>query len=85
MAREKGNALSCLRKLIHHVYPRKALLMAAAGALTYDIVEYRNSLVREEAEIALKQLERIREIAKDKGYQEIIDVIEEQVEFGHEF
>lgn len=88
--REKGDVLSCLSKLIHHVSPNKTRLILY-GVLGCDlpelreVMEYRNSLVREEAEIAEKKLRKILTVAQEKGYQEIIDIINEEVEFGHNF
>jgi len=84
MAREKGNLSACLRKMIHHVAPHKVELMMRVGA-SVDAFKYRFDLVRGEAETVLKQLERITEIAEKKGYKEILDIVNEEVEFGHDF
>lgn len=84
MAREKGKLLSCLSKLVHHVAPHKIRLMLGAG-LSVEDLEYRFALVREEAEIAQNQILKMKDVATKKGYQEILDIIEEEVEYGHDF
>ncbi|MBI4709299.1 MAG: hypothetical protein HY764_03810 [Candidatus Portnoybacteria bacterium] len=84
MAREKGDLINCLEALIHHIAPHKARLMVLGGYNTQEDIEYRFGLVRGEAELVLKQIERIREVAQNKGYKEILDIINEELEYGHD-
>lgn len=83
MAREKGDLLDCLTKLAHHVAPHKPRLMLGAGC-SIDELQYRFNLIREEAEIAEKQVARMKQVAEEKGYKEILDIINEEVEYGHD-
>lgn len=89
MAREKGGLISCLRKTMHHVSPSNVgLLKLSIEEGDEDAVEcvvYRFALIRDELETAMNQLLRIKEVAEKKGLAEVMSIIEEEVEFGHEW
>lgn len=83
MAKNKGNLLSCLTKLIHHVAPHKVALMFGVGC-TEDDLSYRFNLIRTEAEIVKQQIIRIKEVAERKNYEEVLNIINEELEYGHD-
>ena len=82
----KGNILDCLRMARHHVDSHKADLMQVAGVLFGDmpVMRYRSRILREELDEAISRIERIKEIAEQQHLQEIIDILSEEFEFGHD-
>lgn len=83
MVREKGPLLYCLQKSAHHMGSGNVEAMMVHGSP--DTIMYRCGLVREEVETAIKQVLKIRAAAEKKGYQDILDILDEPVEFGHNF
>jgi len=85
MFRQKGDVLTVLRSLIHHVSPGKV------GMLMYleDIekaLAYRFRLIAEEAAGVQNQVEAIQRVATEKGYQDILDLLaEKSIEYGHKY
>ena len=85
MAREKGGVIACLKKAAHHVSSHKVNLIL--GATSRNIVgdlQYRFDLVEGEIQTAIAQLEKIKKAAEEKGYQDILGILREEVEFGHD-
>ncbi len=79
----KGDVLDCLRMTLHHIDDHKVGLMEAAGVLNASTLEYRFRIMREELEEVMARVERIKDIAEQKGIQEILDILTEEFEFGH--
>ena len=82
MAREKGNLLSCVGKTLHHLHESN-IDMFFVYEQNVKAQVYRLNLIREEVETAEKQIKKIKNLATEKGYQDILDIFNEQVEFGH--
>jgi hypothetical protein len=59
--------------------------MVAANAFTVEDIEYRFKLVEENMNAAIDQLIKIEEAAKRSGCQEVLDALNEDIEFGHDF
>ena len=55
------------------------------GMFSTDVFLYRQGLVEEDISIGLRQLERIKAIAEERGYGDILAVLSEQFEYGHAF
>ncbi|MFA6273066.1 MAG: hypothetical protein WC673_01045 [Candidatus Paceibacterota bacterium] len=69
---------------VHHVASHKVRLMLAAGA-GQDDFEYRFQLVRDNINAALKQIQKIREVAMRENIQEILSLLDEEtIEAGHD-
>ena len=89
MARNRGNLMRCVRLTLHHVSPANVraveLQLKMDPTRVEELVTYRFELIRDELETAMRQLERIEKIARERGFMEITDVIDEEVEFGHDF
>ena len=83
MARKKGDLTSCMRLSIHHLSEANLGLMRLLA--TVDQYEYRMKLVRNELETALAQVEKIKKIAEKKDFQDVLVILNEEVEFGHDF
>jgi hypothetical protein len=89
MAREKGDLISCLRKTRHHVSVGNAGLLVSAFEMGLDVdpremVNARFEMIRDELDTALGQVEKIKQVAEEKGFAEVTAITEEEVEFGHE-
>ncbi|MBI2466193.1 MAG: hypothetical protein HYV66_03155 [Candidatus Sungbacteria bacterium] len=89
MARETGDLISCLRKTRHHVSVGNAGLLVAVfrldvGGDPEEVVKGRFELIRDELDTALRQVERIKQVAAENGFAEITAIVSEEVEFGHE-
>ena len=83
MARNKGELLHCINATLHHLCPvniRNFFIMQK----DVDAQVYRLELIRDEVETVKKQVEKIKKIAEEKRYQEILDILKEEVEFGHD-
>lgn len=74
--REKGNIFLLLLKAQHHVRQPELMMMAP---------EYRCGLVAGELQTAIQQLEKIRRAAEAARCDEVIRILDEQVEFGHDW
>ena len=85
MSREKGDIFQCISKALHHIADPKAGLMEFAGALTGEEVEYRFGLAREQLQNAVRRFEAIKKIAEEKGYTDVLAIINEKSEYGHRF
>ncbi len=79
----RGNLEACLRRAIHHTQMR-ALMVLMGGGDPAEIFDYRNRIVREEVQEALDRIGRIRQVAEGKEDQEILAILNEQFEFGHD-
>ena len=82
MPQENGNVVDCLGKLIHHVSPTKVRLMIAAGCDITDF-EHRFTIIRQEAELSLAQIKKIKELAERNDYEDVLNIINEQLTYGH--
>ena len=86
MAREKGDLISCMGLSIHHLSEANlGLIRFLAIADQANQYEYRMKLVRNELETALAQVEKIKKIAEKKDFQDVLVILNEEVEFGHDF
>jgi len=82
MARNKGALTSCMEMSIHHLEDSTLSLMRSFA--TTKQYEYRMKLVRSEVEIALKQVRKIKDIAEQNGYDDVLAILNEEIEFGHD-
>ena len=80
----KGNVLDCLKTALHHIDDHKVGLMEAADALNASTLEYRFRIMREELREVVARIQRIKEIAERDGLEEIITILNEEFEFGHD-
>jgi hypothetical protein len=83
MARDKGNLIQWLTATERHVLPHKVKMMFSLGEVDFGQLEYRFGLIADEARTALAQVKKVQQIAKEKGYDDILAVLDEQIEFGH--
>ena len=83
MSREKGDIFQCIGMALHHIASHKARLMAFAGALDPEVIEYRFGLAREQLENAAQRFEAIKKIAEERGYADVLAIINEESEYGH--
>lgn len=83
MPRSKGNLIQCVSKLAHHAAPEKVDLILGEKDAD-EMFRQRFALVQDEAQTVMRQLLRIWQVAYSMGYQNILNIIEEQVEFGHD-
>jgi hypothetical protein len=83
MPKEKGPLLNCLEKTKHHVAPHKAGLLIAGG-VSVEQLRGRFALIHGEVETAIQQIEKLQNIAVEKGYADILAILNEAVEFGHD-
>lgn len=81
----RGNVFACLSKAKHHLTPSTLSMMLLMDPFEApQILEYRQRIITEEIEEAIKRLRRIEEIAQSHGYEEILSVLNEEFEFGHD-
>jgi hypothetical protein len=88
---DKGNLQDCLRKILHHLGdPNLEAIKLSADRdllskeeLTEAFVG-RCLLVRGEVEMVQKMLQRIAEVAERQDNKEVLDILNEQFEFGHD-
>lgn len=74
--REKGGILALLNKAKHHVNQPQLFRFAP---------DYRCGLVSGELETAIAQVEKIRKAAEEAGCDAVIRILNEEVEFGHDW
>ncbi len=89
MARKTGDLIACLRETLHHVSHANTKAVAfhimRDGVESQTLVTGRLDLIRDELQTAMTQLKRIKEVADKQGLSEILDILNEKVEFGHDF
>ena len=79
-----GNVRACLEKAHHHVSDNTLCLMLIESRNLKGDLRYRFRIQREELEEVIKRIERIKEIATQQNNEEILTVLNEQFEFGHD-
>jgi len=82
MSQKKGNLTDCMAMSIHHLEDSTISLMLSVA--TTEQCRYRMALVRSEVETALNQVRKIKEIAEKEGLDDVLAIINEDVEFGHD-
>ncbi|MDP3800023.1 MAG: hypothetical protein Q8Q90_01205 [bacterium] len=50
-----------------------------------DAIKYRFDLMREKLQTDVDQIEKIRKLAEEKRLSEVTAILNEEVEFGHDF
>jgi hypothetical protein len=84
--RHFGNVLSCLHMADHHIKPGSVTVDTVRTELNPEQeIDYRNNLIIEEIAIAIAQLEVITQIARENDYKDILEVLGQQFEHGHDF
>lgn len=84
MARSRGSLVDCMSATLHHLSSSN-IAFVRLGIYDTDAVVYRMELIRDEVETAVRQVKRIKEVAEQNGYRDVLDILEEQVEFSHNF
>ena len=84
MAREKGTLLQCLTATEHHVLPHKVRLMFVTGEVNPEELKYRFGLVAGEIRNAMAQIKKVEKVAMEKGYADVLEILNEPIEFGHD-
>lgn len=79
----KGSLLDCMNKTRHHLSPAHARIISSGMVLSEDI-DYRFALCRDEIAIAIRQIKKVRDVATRNGYDDILEILQEEIEFGHE-
>ncbi|MDP3764588.1 MAG: hypothetical protein Q8Q95_03120 [bacterium] len=92
---EKGGLLNLLRIVRHHATTG---LLNHGGRMLYislgleeteneigEAIKYRFDLMKEELRTAIAQVEKIKRLAEEKGLTEVLAILNEEVEFGHDF
>lgn len=85
-----GNITDCLSLADHHLEDGKLslILFTTPPEEIESILKYRSRILREELEEVTKRIKRIKEIAKQHAHvpcvKEILGILNEQFEFGHD-
>ena len=90
MAKEKGKIEDCLYKTIHHFTPAHAGMITFAYetrglACMEEILKYRFSLAEANLTPVVKKIREIRDAAKAGDCQAVLRILDEEIEFGHNF
>lgn len=85
---DKGNLLRCLATAHHHVDgdSKIELIFGTIDSRQEikDVLKYRFRIQREEIAEVISRIQRIEEIAKKQNNQEVLAVLNEEFEFGHD-
>ena len=80
-----GNLLDYTRDVIRHVDNSKVtfLLITAEEheAGIANVLEDRFALIKKKAEIIKEQIEKIKQVAQEKNFNEILDIIKEEIKY----
>lgn len=80
-----GNIEACLRKALHHLERGptvdKTWLMMQVADDPVAVIEYRHRILFEEIQEVLKRIQGIRRVATQP---EVLAILEERFEFGHD-
>ena len=93
-----GNVIVCNSLLLHHLEPgnlwESVLLQFSPGCpwaerlpisqRVEEVLSYREKIMREEAQEILSRLERIESVARKEGLASVLQILEEEFEFGHD-
>jgi hypothetical protein len=84
MAKQTGTIEECVGKSRHHTSTAVINLMAHAGELTAATVGYRMELIDSNLKPAEEQLAKIRTAAEKGDPAEVLRLLDEKFEFGHD-
>lgn len=81
----QGNVISCLDLALHHLerssWGDKTWLMMQRAKDPQAVIEYRHRIISEEISEVLARIKKIKEIATQP---EVLAILNEEFEFGHD-
>ena len=84
MAQNKGNLLRCLYSITSHIAPHRANRLVFSGNSTIGGISQKFDLVSHDVNLVITQVQKIRDLAISKGYDDITAILEENLEYGHD-
>lgn len=85
MAKQKGTVLDALRKTLHHASPTVFEIQLRMGQLNADAIRYRCHLMQSNLTSVISILTEIRSAAQMGDLAKVRELLETQVEYGHDF
>lgn len=84
--KEKGKIEECLNKTLHHVQPHKIGMLCLDGAFGLEqVASYRFKLVTDNLTPVLQMIREIRVAAEKGDCNAVLEVLNREIEFGHDF